>query len=178
MTLRAMALATAVVAFPVTASAVTFDSSNNIAPGDTSTLSGAPYFFDASFDNDDDAGVYDFTFTNSMLGVAAVTISQGTVLQNTLDFVGGVTVSWLGAGMSEFIPEGAGPEGFTLTTLIEQGATDTLRVAFGDPTETTPGGRGDIDFSIKVEPIPLPASVLMLVGALGGLAFIGRRRSA
>jgi hypothetical protein len=37
--------------------------------------------------------------------------------------------------------------------------------------------RGD-QFQVNVSAIPLPASVLLLMGALGGLAFVGRRRSA
>ena len=176
MKLRNLALATAVAAFPLTASAVSFDAMNNVAPGSDNTLTGAPYFFDASFEDSDEAGVFDFTFTNLLLDQAAVTISQGTVLQNTLDFMGGVTVSWLDDGASAFIAEGAGPQGFSLSTVIAQGASDTLRVDFGDPTANVATGRGDIDFSIKVQPIPLPASILMLLAAMGGVAFLGRRR--
>ncbi len=121
MRLRNLAVAAAMASMPLAASAVTFDSANNVAPGTDNQLSGAPYFFDASFEDDDDAGSYDFTFSNVTLGTAAVTISQGTVLQNTLDFLGGVTVSWVGAGMSEFVPEGAGPEGFSLTSILQPG---------------------------------------------------------
>jgi hypothetical protein len=36
----------------------------------------------------------------------------------------------------------------------------------------------NVSFSSTTTVIPLPASVLMLLGALGGLAFIGKRRSA
>jgi hypothetical protein len=43
-----------------------------------------------------------------------------------------------------------------------------------------PGDNGNNDYAIGgiTAPVPLPASVLMLLGALGGLSYIGRRRGA
>lgn len=174
MKLRNLALAATVAAVPVTASAVTINP-GSISPGSSTDVSATPVFFSATFVDSDVADVYDFEFTNDSLGVAAITLSEGTVLQNSLDFLGGVTVEWLGAGTSAFIPEGA-TDGYSLSSIIAAGGSDTLRLTFGDPSAVRSGGMGDIDFDIVVTAIPLPASVLMLVGALGGLAFIGRRR--
>jgi hypothetical protein len=177
MQLRSLALAAAlaVAAVPYTASAVAFSDMNNIAPGATVDVAGGPYFFDSNFTDTDAAGIFDFTFTNNSLGVAAVTMSEGTVLQNTLDFLGGVTAVWLNGGASAIIAEGA-TMGWSLTSLIQAGSSDTLRISFGDPRANVVRGRGDIDFDILVQPIPLPASALMLLGALGGLGVISRRR--
>ena len=154
MQLRSLALAAALAlaAVPYTASAVAFSDMNNIAPGSTVDLAGGPYFFDSNFTDADVAGAFDFTFTNNSLGVAAVTISEGTVLQNTLDFLGGVTAVWLNGGASAIIPEGA-TMGWSLTSLIQAGNSDTLRISFGDPSANVAGGRGDIDFDILVQPI-------------------------
>ena len=177
MQLRCLALAAALalLAVPYTASAVVFSDMNNITPGATVDVSGGPYFFDSNFTGADVAGTFEFTFTNNNLGVAAVTISEGTVLQNTLDFLGGVTAVWLNGGASAIIPEGA-TMGWSLKSVIAAGGSDTLRISFGDPTAVVARGRGDIDFDILVQPIPLPASALMLLGALSGLGVISRRR--
>jgi hypothetical protein len=174
--LRNLALAAAVATVPFTASAVTINA-GSILPGSTNDVSAGPYLFSATFVDGDAAGIFDFEFTNTTLGLAAITLSEGTVLQNTLNFAGGVLVQWLNAGTSAFIPEGD-TDGYDLTAIIPAGGSDTIRLTFGDPTAATPGGSGDIDFDILVTAIPLPASVLMLAGALGGLALLGKPRSA
>ena len=177
MQLRSLALAAALAlaAVPYTASAVSFSSMNNIAPGATVDLAAGPFFFDSNFTDADVAGIFDFTFTNNSLEVAAVTVSEGTVLQNSLNFLGGVTAVWLNGGASAIIPEGA-TMGWSLTSVIAAGGSDTLRLSFGDPKATVARGRGDIDFDILVQPVPLPASALMLLGALSGLGVLARRR--
>jgi hypothetical protein len=179
MTLRSLAMAAALATVPFTASAVTFDADNNIAPGDVVPISGSPYFFDATFTDSDVSDTFSFTFTNDNPSSQAVVLTAGTVLQQTLEFLGGVTARFVG-GEEVSISEGDVTETFELSSVIAPNGETTLEILFGDPTAITTNGAGNIDFSVvgSTQVIPLPASVLMLVGALGGLAFIGRKRSA
>lgn len=169
----AVGLGLAVMA-PVMASAVTLSSTNNINVGGSYDLLAGPYFFHADYSNADVAGVYDFIFTNSSATDQHTAVSIGTVLQSTLKFLGGVTVTWLTGGNTTTVPEGTVGT-FTLDTLIGAGGSDTLRVAFGDPTTTIPNGRGSVDLTVAA--VPLPAGGLLLVGALGGIAALRRRKS-
>ena len=65
-----------------------------------------------------------------------------------------------------------GPDGFTFTF---DGVFDAVRIA--DLTGVEVGGTGGFDIdSVRVAPIPLPAGGVLLLGALGGLAALRRKR--
>lgn len=71
--------------------------------------------------------------------------------------------------------------GDSITLLFAGGPFDTLRVRNAAGTIADSCGAGaydcggyDID-SVKVSAVPLPASLLMLLGALSGLAVLGRK---
>ncbi len=57
------------------------------------------------------------------------------------------------------------------------GSFDTLRLVDTSPLLTGPTGGIDID-TISVTAVPVPAGGLLLLGALGGLGLIRRRRAA
>lgn len=66
---------------------------------------------------------------------------------------------------------------FKISTLVDAGTSDTLRLTFANPEVLFAGGRGDIDFSVTASVIPLPAPIFLLIGAVGGLGWISRRRT-
>jgi hypothetical protein len=108
----------------------------------------------------------------------AVTIASATVEQ-FLDFAyfaGGTTTSLNG----DVVTTGQGdPAGFFLNTVIAPGGMADLVFEYGRVFESA-GNNVVFDFNIaaKAAVIPLPASVLMLLAALGGLGVLGRRRKA
>ena len=176
--LRAAGLATALVLAPLTASAVTLDPSNSLSDGGTYDIFNGPYFFGATFDKNDSAGSYSFTFSNNSTSSLAMAVSIGTILQSTLQFLGGVTVFWQ-SGESAFIPDNRPTDAFNLSTLIAAGASDVLTLQFGDPSGAR-NGSANIDLTVDgtPAPVPVPASGLLLIGALGGMALLRRRKTA
>ncbi|MEO6300026.1 MAG: VPLPA-CTERM sorting domain-containing protein, partial [Paracoccaceae bacterium] len=61
-------------------------------------------------------------------------------------------------------------------------SSDTLHIAFGNPADRYVGTSGFANFSLQlvafpVSPVPLPAGGLLLLGALGGVAALRRRKS-
>lgn len=58
--------------------------------------------------------------------------------------------------------------------VMEQQALGVAYDGYGSPYKAY--GQGDIN--IELTAVPLPASLAMLIGALGGLGFLGRRRKA
>lgn len=167
----AVAAAVSIAMLPAAASAVTLDATNNITNTGSFDIFGGPYFFGASFSGTDTSGMFSFDFFNSSATDKTVGVTVGTVLQSTAKFIGGVTAEWLN-GNSIFIPEGK-TQVFEITTLLAAGSSDTLKITFGDPSG---GGRADIDLTVAA--VPLPAGGLLLLGALGGLAALRRRKQA
>lgn len=70
---------------------------------------------------------------------------------------------------------GAPSLGFMAKGIIRAAGFDDTPGNFSFSTQS---GVAVASFSSTTTVVPLPASVLMLMGALGGLAFLGRRRSA
>lgn len=173
-TIKMLCVSAALSLAPLTASAVTFDADNTIAPGDTGIdiLSG-PYFFDATFRNDDAAGSFSFGFTNTSASDVTVGTVIGTVLQSTGRFLGGLTVSWAN-GTSATFSEGA-TGFFRIISVLAAGSSDTLTLNYGDPVGG-PRDRANVDFTVAA--VPLPAGGLLLLTALGGAAALRRRKKA
>lgn len=71
-----------------------------------------------------------------------------------------------------------GDRGFMARGVLELAGFDATPGLFSFSTQENTAQQVRASFSSTTTAIPLPASVLMLMGALGGLAFIGKRRSA
>lgn len=94
----------------------------------------------------DDGGFVDFLFRN---------VNQGKQIEN--------------GGTGEFA---AAPLSMSFSSVFDGAYGDAVIAFFGD-------GFGDNDFDdmvVRIEIIPLPAGILLLLTALGGLVFVGRRR--
>jgi hypothetical protein len=114
------------------------------------------------------AGTLEFGFTNNLDTPAALvtTIKQ---LVGLYGFLGGVDVSFGGTTVS--VPKGAF-QAFSLDATIDTGATEMLTFAHG----ASFGKGADLDVTVSAAPIPVPAAGLLLVGGLGALAAVRRRR--
>lgn len=161
-----------VLAAPTTSEAVVFSPSNNIADGDTVDIASGPYFFQSDFTGADTAGTFTFTFQNNNATDIVGAVSIATVLQGITpmvgQFTGGVNFTF-GADMG-FVAQGASASLTLFSLIAANGGTADLVIAFGDPV----GLKADIDFNVSQ--VPLPASALLFVSALGGIGLIGRRR--
>lgn len=117
------------------------------------------------------AGTLDFAFTNNLDTPAALTVLVSTIKQlvGVYGFLGGVSVAFGGSAVD--VPEGAF-EAFSLDTTIEAGATETLTFTHG----ASFGKGADIDFTVTAAPVPVPAAGLLLVGGLGALVAVRRRK--
>ena len=174
MKLLAAALGVATM-LPVAASAVTFDPLNTLVDGGSYDIFADPLFFNSSYVNADVAGTYKFTFTNLTTTAVTAAVTVGTVNQFLLKFgLTGVTFTWLTGGNTATIATNVSGS-ITLDTVIAGLGSDTLKVAFGDPTQRRTNGRGTIDLSVAA--VPLPAGGLLLLGALGGIAALRRRKA-
>ena len=174
MKLLAAALGVATM-LPVAASAVTFDPLNTLVNGGSYDIFADPLFFNSSYVNADVAGTYKFTFTNLTTTAVTAAVTVGTVNQFLLKFgLTGVTFTWLTGGNTATIATNVSGS-ITLDTVIAGLGSDTLQVAFGDPTQKRKLGRGTIDLSVAA--VPLPAGGLLLLGALGGIAALRRRKA-
>ena len=174
MKLLAAALGVATM-LPVAASAVTFDPLNTLVNGGSYDIFADPLFFNSSYLHADVAGTYKFTFTNLTTTAVTAAVTVGTVNQLLLKFgLTGVTFTWLTGGNTATIATQVSGN-VTLSTVIAGLGSDTLQVAFGDPTQKRKLGRGTIDLSVAA--VPLPAGGLLLLGALGGIAALRRRKA-
>lgn len=135
------------------------------------------YTFEQDFNPSDPGGILTFIFQNTSATTQVVGVSIATINQLTAYFTGGVTTQWL-AGQSHFTAQGAF-DAFQINTVLAAGASDTLQIIFGNVVDspTTGVGRANIDFQV-VAAVPVPAAGFLLVGALGGLAALRRRKAA
>lgn len=178
------AAAALVAALPLSAGAVTF--AGNLVDNDLTPGSGADNIYDvlvgsysatAQFDIADSAGEWEFGFVNNS-GSAVTVKSITTVSQLAGSFLGGAT-SFVTGTSSHTTPQG-NSEAHSRSFTINPGDTVFLKFAYGDPGSIGPSGAGPA-LTVQVNAVPLPASVLMLLGALGGLGYVGfasRRRGA
>ncbi len=150
------------------------DTINPINPGDN-------YLFEQVLTGTGGAGSFSFTFmadpADAPLPVLAATANLFSVTGATL---AGAYLSWFDG--TDTVTEMLGDITFGSTVLGVGGALSTL---FTDPDALTQvltlgweSRSGNIQVSVNVAAIPLPAGGLLLIGALGGLAVLRRRKAA
>ncbi|WP_255576521.1 VPLPA-CTERM sorting domain-containing protein [Jannaschia sp. AI_61] len=173
---KALVAAASLALAPVAASALTVNPASNIADGQTGIdINAGPYLYSANFEDSDAAGVLTFEFVNNSASFKTVGAVFGTALQSVLNFSGGVVAAW-GNGTFAMVPDTDPTGSFNVSTLLGAGVSDTLTTTFGDPTAIRSGGQGSINFTVAA--VPVPAAGLLLIGALGGMAAMRRRKKA
>lgn len=166
--------ATSLLALAGTGHAATLNPLNNIVDGGSYDVQAGPYAFGVFFDDADDATSFSFNFFNASATTTTVGVTFGTLLQAFSEFSGGVIAAW-GNGQT-FIGSAGETTTFQIDTVLPPGAMDTLTLAFGDPQG--PGIPGLQMNVASVAAVPLPAGGLLLLGALGGIAALRRRKTA
>ena len=180
---RIFAAAFAVAAsLPMLAGASVLSPANDIVDGGSYDMFG-PHFYAEAFRAAEGAGTREFTFTNSDDTSQNVILTTATVNALSTMFTGGVTFEWVQSGISLFAPQSAKAFSGELDNTIAAGSFDTLRVSFGDPARrpnASEGGKAHFSLEFDAAPatVPLPAGGLLLIGALGGIAALRRRRAA
>ena len=180
MKLRTLAIATAVAAVPLASHAALISGQLDIVGAvnvdNSSFIDGG--FVD--FDPNQSAGVIiaegDFAaFSGTTFDLFDVTLS-GTQLLYSGDGLTFTANEWFG-----FDDDASdGDRSFMARGVLQLAGYDDTPALFSFSTqENNPNQvRASFSSTTTATPIPLPASVLMLMGALGGLAFLGRSRSA
>lgn len=158
---------------PLTAEAVTVV--DGVSPG-TYSVPGN-YSSTVMFTNGDPANSLTWTFENTGSANQVIAVAFATVLQagGNAFFTDGATFS-LG-GNSFPISQGQAAAFNDVTATVAPGASIDLVFNYGTVFEK-PGQDVTFDYDLTATAIPLPASVLMLLGALGGLGVLSRRRTA
>ena len=175
-TILAVAQATASL-LPFSAVASTLDPSNTLVDGGSYNMLGSN-FFGETFLTADGAGTRSFTFNNYNGVSANIALTVATVSALSEKFLGGLTFTWLLSGVTLSVAEAITNFSGTLNNTILAGSSDTLVITYGDPVVRSGlGGRANFTVSLDAAPVPLPAGGLLLMGALGGLAALRRRKS-
>ena len=164
-----------------TTEAATLNGSNELVDGGTYDINAKAYFFGVEFELIDGAQDYVFNFTNFTSTASTVGVSVATVLQSSAKFLNGMTASWTN-GETFFVSEGL-TTAFTIETLLAAGGADTLTLSFGDTVDQplVPGTDGEAGLQMTVygvSAVPVPAAGFLLLGALGGIAALRRRKTA
>jgi hypothetical protein len=135
--------------------------------------------FEGSFSDIDLGGNLCFNFANSSLVDAVVTFAVATVNQggSIWGFRDGVQLVSEQLGNLWTVAEGA-DDSNSFTFLIAAGDTVFFDWIYGDPYGETDNLYSNIDFVVYASPVPLPAGGLLLIGAIGGLAALRRRKAA
>lgn len=166
---------------PMLAGASTLSPANDIVDGGTYDMSGA-HFYEEVFRIADQGGVREFTFTNSDDTNQNLILTTATVNALSTMFTGGITFEWVQSGLSLFARQSSKIYSSELENMIAAGSFDTLRVSFGDPARrpnASTNGKADFSLAFDSNPatVPLPAGGWLLIGALGGIATLLRRRA-
>lgn len=148
--------AAAIALLPGIASALSFAGSVMV-PGGTYNVTDPQGQLAAVAIADEAAGSFSFDVTNNTSSTWTFTFGD-TYINNSLP---GGTFS-MGS-----VVGATGP----FSVALAAGETQTLTVFYDDVE------RGDV-LGARFSAVPLPAGVLLMLSALGGLAFMGRRRSA
>ena len=179
--LKFLAVAAVVSLAPLGASAATLNPDNSIVSAGLYDIDLGPYFFGVAMRRSDGPLVYTFSFTNMSATSQTFGAVVATVLQSTAQFFNGMTAAWTNGG-SVVIAEGTGiitdpsrTRGFSIFTQLSAGETDTLTLSFGDTRSRTSTGRAGLQMTVSA--VPVPAAGFLLLGALGGIAALRRRKT-
>ena len=175
MSIRSMIAALALaISLPFAASAATLESGKtyDLFPDGVFTFQLGPLGDNVS------GGTLEFTFRNNADSAAAVTIATGTINQDVetqgvpgFGFTNGVQWSFGSASGST----AAGQQfNFKMIATLEAGQSETLKLVYG----TSYGTGADIDVTVRAGIVPVPAAGFLLLGGLGGLIALKRRKTA
>lgn len=182
MQLRTLGLAAAVASVPLAAQAVMITGQLEIAGGlvDLAT---------ANFENNGNLEFFDNTADVDFASGSFSTLTEDSIVSfNNLNFVPGEEI-YLGESGLRFTADSfsdfdnSSPDwAYMANGVIELDGFDATPGVFAFSTQTT-GGQSFASFSssttpTSTTPVPLPASVMLLFGALTGLGMLGRRRNA
>jgi hypothetical protein len=150
------------------------DNSSNI-----NVLAGAN--FNSTFADGEAGGNMCFNFSNTSASTAVVTLAVATVNQGgeSWGFLGGVKLFSEQAGPLPLweVAQGVfGVQQFTFTLAALE--TIFFDWTYGEAYASAEFNLPQINFTVSASPVPLPAGGLLLIGALGGLAALRRRKSA
>ena len=156
-----------------TAQAVTF-----IDDGDTEAISGGDTFFGIVYDADGDGsdGTWTIKFNSVIdpLMAEAIATINGPLIALYKDLV----VSWVGADGTSVLTSTPVTGATSLsTTFTVPNMSQFLRFSWSSSPVTgeRPASGG---FDVTISAVPVPAAGFLLVGALGGLVALRRRKTA
>jgi hypothetical protein len=182
MKMRTLGLAVTVAWLPLAAQAVPLQGQIEIAGG-LVDLTTADFSAGGNLDYVDNTVDVSFAtgdFT-SLIGTSA-TFNDLSFTPGEVIYFGESGLMFTADSFGDF--DNTGPDwAFMASGILQLDGFDATPGVFAFSTQATSGGQTVATFSSSTTatpatPIPVPASVLMLFGALGGLAFIGRRRNA
>jgi hypothetical protein len=134
--------------------------------------------FNATFADGDAGGNLCFSFINTSSTAAVVTLAVATVNQfgDLWGFLGGVQLVSEQAGSLWTVAEGVFDTEFFTFNIA---ANDILYFdwTYGEAYASSEFSLPQINFTVSASPVPLPAGGLLLIGALGGLAVLRRRKT-
>lgn len=133
-------------------------------------------YWQATYDNGEAGGTLHFSLFNSSASPTPFTLLASTINQipGAAYFTGGVSIV-AGDGQTYSVAQGAlGGNLFHFT--IAPGSSQTFDVSYGSVVAS--GASGPQIQLTAIAPVPIPATGLLLVGALGGLGLMRRRRKS
>lgn len=137
--------------------------------------------FNATFADGDAGGNLCFNFTNTSTTAAVVTLAVATVNQlgDLWGFFGGVQLFSEQSAPALLWDVAQGVSDTELFSfVIAAGGTIFFDWTYGEAYASNQFNLPQINFTVAASPIPLPAGGLLLLGAIGGLAVMRRRKTA